>query len=620
MVPPPTAHAVAAWNLAEALMRRWPLPVLGALILASLAGLAGWSHWDHSYTATAQMVRYESPNSEEVFRPRQIAPQTFALMLTSPGLIREASARAPFPISPEEVAATVRVTPEYNSDLLSVTVTASDPQHAVELANLYAHESVRFTQQLQADTASEVASYLQSQLADIENKLEAARREWPSAAPLAARSDGARDSRPLPLVSRWQAAREELSELLTRYTDAHPLVQGQRAKVSALEREVKAMGMPLPDASGATALAASNMPELASAPLATASAQHDPEILRAQWQSLANARLLLAGRLSAARLFEKTPAGYVRLFSEASMEGVAVKSPWTKIAALTILSGSFGLILGIVSVLLSEFTERRLKTAGDIERVAGLPVIATLGDLKKMGPLDRSRWAFRTWTALQSRLSRSPNHGLVCGITSSTEGEGRSTWVKLLARAATDRGFRVLTIATRPSLAHENLANPPIDATNGEVSDFPSPTSSTTDNETALASLLASPAEVAAQLADPNAQSVMHIPLPGWVWNLERRKQWQDAVHAWSRIDNVVIIVELPPASMPEAVLLAENLPNLIWLAGSGQADASETRAQLETLQNARCDLVGAVLNQEPSSPLKNLFPRWLAPIGRQIA
>jgi protein involved in polysaccharide export with SLBB domain len=104
---------------------------------------------------------------------------------------------------------------------------------------------------------------------------------------------------------------------------------------------------------------------------------------------------------------------------------------------------------------------------------------------------------------------------------------------------------------------------------------------------------------------------MVHIPLPGWAWNLERRKQWHAALDLWRKIDNIVILVELPPASVPEAVLLAENIPNLIWLTDSDRSDAMETRTHLETLRHARGNLVGAVLNRAPSMILSGRFARW---------
>ena len=270
-------------------------------------------------------------------------------------------------------------------------------------------------------------------------------------------------------------------------------------------------------------------------------------------------------------------------------------------------------------MLLVEFIDSRLKTADDVTRVTRLPVLSALGDLHSMDPAQRAQWAFRAWTMLQGRLSPSPNFGLVCGITSSAAGEGRSTWVSLLAEAASMTGFRVLTIATRPSPTHvENnhqLQNESPFAESAEPAERENHQNNHSTNAL-TPSVLASPDQVTQKLTGPNSQPVVHIPLPGWVWNLERRKQWREALNQWRQIDNLVIFVELPPASVPEAVLLGSNLPNMLWLSQSGAARATDTVAQLETLRHARCHLVGAVLNKEPGLPVRKRFPRWLSCVG----
>jgi protein involved in polysaccharide export with SLBB domain len=130
------------------------------------------------------------------------------------------------------------------------------------------------------------------------------------------------------------------------------------------------------------------------------------------------------------------------------------------------------------------------------------------------------------------------------------------------------------------------------------------------------ASALFTPAMVTEKLMGPESDPLVHIPLPGWTWNLERRKQWQGALNVWRKIDNVVILVELPPASMPESVLLASNLPNLVWLVNCGKADATETRNQLETLRHARCNLVGAVINRALTPLTQSRFSRWVGCIA----
>src|SRR6185295_8959659 len=96
-----------------------------------------------------------------------------------------------------------------------------------------------------------------------------------------------------------------------------------------------------------------------------------------------------------------------------------------------------------------EIADGRIKTAADVERVTGLPVLASLGDLTKMSPEEQEAWAFRTWTALAGQLNSSPNRGMVCGFISSSPGEGCSTWVKLLVNAANRRGLRASVMTAK---------------------------------------------------------------------------------------------------------------------------------------------------------------------------
>jgi hypothetical protein len=125
--------------------------------------------------------------------------------------------------------------------------------------------------------------------------------------------------------------------------------------------------------------------------------------------------------------------------------------------------------------------------------------------------------------------------------------------------------------------------------------------------------VLVTPNQVTEKLTGDHAEPQVHIPLPGWVWSLERRKQWQDALKQWRNIENIVILVELPPSSDPEAVLLAENIPNIVWLADSSSTDATDCREQLQTLRDARCNLVGTVMNRAPAAArMKKRFSRWV--------
>jgi len=76
----------------------------------------------------------------------------------------------------------------------------------------------------------------------------------------------------------------------------------------------------------------------------------------------------------------------------------------------------------------------------------------------------------------------------------------------------------------------------------------------------------------------------------------------------------------LPPASVSESVLLAESLPNVVWLTDCRESAAMQTREHLETFRNARCNLAGAVLHRAPDSLIKNRFARWVSTIAISAA
>lgn len=445
-----------------------------------------------------------------------------------------------------------------------------------------------------------------------------------------------------PKQDKLRAAQEELDALLLKYKDAHPEVIAQRKKIEMLSKQDPSVTTA--EGTQMTGNSFGNTLYLQMMELKGKEANFQKQLeeygrLRAQartslgglsdkgqkYASLkANVaaadatRQLLAVRQRDTKLFVDNAMGYYRVYGQASERDINSKNRAIKIAGMTVFAASMGLLLATLLAFFCEASDTRLKTVADIERATKLPVLATLGDLTKMSPTEQINWAFRTLTILRGKLCETPDDALVCGLISSGPGEGRSTWVNLLVSAASQRGLRVLTVDTRPTAEGPRTEpRPPQHPTkpmkgSKKESDGKEPivTPAPAANESDLAdNLLKKPMEVAQRLKEP--ESIVHIPIPGWVWSLERRQQWQEALAQWKEIDNTVILIELPPASCPESILLAEKIPQLIWLAGSGMADVKDTREQLETLRHAHCNIVGAALNQAPPPPLNHRLARW---------
>lgn len=626
------------WVVMDALGHRWHWLVIGALVFG--AGFFELGSWfiKPKFTANAQLLRDDT--SSDFFKQTPMTPETFSGLLRSPELLQRVGTQATPPIPPEKLTKYIKIDPEPDSDLVKVQLAASDPHEAVELLNTFLRESVAFTKEFQKNQAAKLSNeYLKKQVSQMDSDIKVLQEQFRglAASPFgtsqqvpatgtqssAAQTPVPMDSARLMLIQkqreRLDALFTQLNDLLAKYTEKHPSVQATREQIEDLQKQLAN----LPP--GVT-----NYPTL-SAQVAASLAHSSPDVVNPESQiiqmkllSLEEAQVQLKARQREADLYASSPPGLAHIFAEGSMKTVQAGMRGLKIGIVTAFGGFVGIGASLVLLLLVELVDRRMRTTEDLVRVTKLPVLTTLGDLERMEETERTQWAFRAWTMLQGRLSPSANHGLVCGVTSSEAGEGRSTWIKLLAEAASMTGFRVLTIATKPSPTHfpddetgllSDAEMEQSNSTNGhskETNGFHEENHSDNDSQALAPNVLTSPAKVTEQLTGPNSQPVVHIPLPGWVWNLQRRKQWREALNHWRKIDNLVILVELPPASVAEAVLLGSNLPNLVWLADSGKADAGETRAQLETLRDARCNLVGAVLNREQSLPLRKRFPRWI--------
>ncbi|MEO5959878.1 MAG: polysaccharide biosynthesis/export family protein [Opitutaceae bacterium] len=633
--PPGPAHtpklSVDVRSLLVPASRRWPWMILGAMLGVGGGWMLGHSLWRDTYTATAKLERYDPPLATDAYNPRPLTVPTLVHIIQSPDFFLRVGRQWNPPMSGGQVAAHLLTIAERNTEILSVIASGETPQAAVTLANLYSEEVLKFAKEAQRREALEAEGNVSRHLKETEADIADARAKLPPLTqPLPAMTA---DNSPTPggtpdrFTARIHAAEDELSALLAVYTDAWPAVKSKRAEIAALQAQASMARNQLSVASDLAnpAATASTSVSPASTPTSTGS-REEWEIALFNLRALQNLHTALLNRQHAIDLFKVNPPGNFRVEMPAALDNVSAHPVKTKIVLLTVLFGLIGVVVAGGGMVLREFFDHRLKNEADVARVTGLPVIATLGDLRHISASARDDWAFSTWIKLQDHLAFSPNHGLICGITSSRPGDGRSTWINLLAGAARKCGFRVLTIATKPAAASAEgeespAASPPSNGTPHSASlvsksaERPRDSNFASDSAfTAMAaSALFTPAEVTEKLMGPESDPLVHIPLPGWTWNLERRRQWQSALSVWRKIDNVVILVELPPASVHESVLLASNLPNILWLVQSGKSETPETRTQLETLRHARCNLVGTVINRAPKTATQGRFSRWVA-------
>ncbi len=653
------------WRILTALMQRSRL-IFGVAGVAALgAGLLGYFQSNCNVRLTL-IARETNPAPASVpesegFRPRQFNALTLVTLMQSPDLLRRAAANLRPPVSADSLPGQVSVEQVPHTDLVALTVAGKSRRSLVDFANVLANQAVALGRELQMAEADQMNQFCRVKLAALDEQLRKVNAELinfqttekladPDAerqgyikqlGDVMARADNARIDVELldlqvatlrnelaqqsPIAQKLEAARSKLTDLMGAYTEMHPTVQSQRRVMAELEKQLPAAGhnalaaakysdnpqvsalyarvVDLQSRKATTQKELSELTKLRAALLGKVTGLSEKGLryatIKAQFDGLQKSRSLLANRQREAQLYQENSQGYYRVFTPATLKDVDSLSRW--LAAL--IAGSVGLLLGGLGAGLviagQEIADRRLKTVVDVERATGLPVLASLGDLSQMSALEKDAWAFRTWTAIAGQLNASPNHGIVCGFISSSAGEGRSTWIELLVQAAKQRGLQVMTIAARPgtdilpgmdlppNVVKPNFLRTSTPAGNRRESALTHPTSFSLARNRA---------------AGPSPTLTAHIPLPGKIWSLAHRRAWQNTLTQMGRMESLVLLVELPPASTPEAVLLAESLPQVIWLAGSGRANGRDTREQLQTLRHAKCRLVGAVLNHEPKA------------------
>jgi capsular polysaccharide biosynthesis protein len=645
------------WRLPEAIRKKWYWLLLAGIVLAMAGGALGYWRTKYAVRLTLNLNDVNNPRwaptqDSESYKPPQYSSQTLINFLTDPRLIRAVSSAAQPPITETKLSSSIKVTPEKNSETIVVVLEGRDVKALVDLANLYATNSVELSKLVQrADPESTLSFYSNQlvkarlELANYHKRLTDFRKDSELIDPEVQHSSYAKQlvevlnrldeiktqkelsagkaeiTRTEPIRKQLQEAEARLAELRNKlYTDEHPDVQRRLNQIKTLKEQLAEASKPSSASAsspGDEEATLRKQLDLEVAELNKRAADleqklnaidnHASEYVQITAGIAFQEGLLkkLKSRSFEAQQYLENAGGYYS-FSPVLLKDVDKRSRYKKGIIFAFVGGVLGVFASMMLVVVVEVIDPRLKTAADVRRVSNLPVLASLGDLNDMDDAARKAWAFRTWTILSGTLSQSSNRGTVCGFISCSHGEGRSTWVEMLVEAARERGFEVTKLQfgegePEPQTQNEHIQTP----TPGEKSTNGSAAAGMSSDTEQLRRSIVEVTSVKPNMAVAQAASVIHVELPGLVWNLQRRIQFQDELAKWRAVANSVVLIDLPPASMPEAILLAENLPQVIWLVDSGKSHARETRMHLETLRHARCKLVGAVLNHEPEPLIK---------------
>jgi protein involved in polysaccharide export with SLBB domain/capsular polysaccharide biosynthesis protein len=633
-------------RLIDAVYARWWVALIAGIVLAAALGFYATQRFNTHHRASAQLIKLASPNTlrqsegGDPYQPHETSIPTMMAMMRSGAVMERAAARLEGKMSESLLRAGLIITPERNTDIIRVTVN-SDHDSATALAGLEAYlaEVLDFSRKIQQRDAGEMGKILARQIEQSDQELiklneellEYAKREklvdpdkqtdallgelasyslkyeelrlQHETLDLRTASIENELSKVSPAAAKLDAARAELAQLKLRYTEAHPAVIDAIAFVQSLEAvaQDEAPRLNSPPKPGESAVAESLYLELvqlrgekqvigeqlgklnAVRESLNARLEQLPRkslelaAIKSRKAAVETSRTLLAARQREAALVEESAEGDYRLLSMDRLQDAVIETPSKKILMLT--AGGFFIGAGGVVFLSVLFVlmDRRLRSSNDLRRALKVPVVGALFESSAADEKKARTWAFRTWTHLHPTLHPGENEGAtVCGLLMNEPG----TLPCLLGEAAARRGASVLVV-----------------------------TRETTESSVELESALEYPEEIITHLT-ARPERVLHLQMSDdWAWTGEQRRQWTAALALWSKTERLVILVELHDPRQAETLLVAEQLPNLLWI-GSGAADGKRTREESALYHAAGCHLVGALYDRAPKFrlPLLNQF------------
>lgn len=256
-----------------------------------------------------------------------------------------------------------------------------------------------------------------------------------------------------------------------------------------------------------------------------------------------------------------------------------------------------GLLSGIGAVLIREKTDNVYHTPMEVEKELQLPVLGLIPYLPLEPGVDIStsiskmtaseRFAIKE--SLRSlfttfRLLRADHNIRLVGVTSSSQGEGKSTSVSIFARTLSDLGLKVLVVDADMRLPMQTRY---FGIASGE----------------GLSSVLSNP-NIPISSLFINIQENLDVlpagpkpPDPAKLLNSNRCTEVVNELRAMTDYD--IILFDTPPCSMlSDPILLGEKLDGILFLIGLGKGNRNLAPQASRRIKATGVDLLGIICNQ----------------------
>jgi capsular exopolysaccharide synthesis family protein len=401
-----------------------------------------------------------------------------------------------------------------------------------------------------------------------------------------------------------RAAQEvTLAETRQRYTAEHPTAIQAAARVSQIDQQLsdiassvrRSLEMQFRAARGQEAALEGQVASLKGASLAEQDRSVQYNILRHEVDSNRSLYDLLLQRQREVATSAGVQPNNISVLDEA----VAPSTPSSPKPLLNLLAGVFlGFIVGIALALLRELLDDRVRSIEEVERKLALtslgqiPLVTAADKPALIASLDDPGSELGIhYSAFRTSLLFSTRTGLpkTVAITSSVEGEGKSTTALATARSLASAGKRVLLIEgdmrrkTITDLLHLN-------------------------EEAGLSALLTGQAsfdEAIQNTGVPNLDAISGGPLPPNPADILDPERLKVVLDCAAQFYDCVIVDAPPVTDLADAPLIAAAAKNVVFVVAAKSHHPGRAKAALRRLRATGATILGAVLTKAPRSGLR---------------
>jgi capsular exopolysaccharide synthesis family protein len=317
----------------------------------------------------------------------------------------------------------------------------------------------------------------------------------------------------------------------------------------------------------------------------------------------------ISQRLSAAR---ENYASYVSAMENFKLEKARFVTPWQVISPPYFLAEPvspnvkdnlirallFGLLGGAAAAYIRDRTDNVFHTPSDAEKELQLPVLGLIPYLPLEPGLNISKSIskmtaserFAIKESLRSlfttfRLLRADRDIKLVGVTSSTQGEGKSTSISIFARTLADLGLKVLVVDADMRLPTQAKYL-------GIASGEDGFSTLLTDSKTDLESLIVK--------VQDNFDFISSGPKPPDPAKLLNSSRCQDVIETIRKsTDYDIVLFDTPPCLMlADPILLGEKLDGILFLVGLGKVSRRIAPQAVRRIKATGVDVLGMICNQ----------------------